>query len=308
MCILIDNQNGATLTDATIQRCVTLNPDGFGFYDCASRKLTKTINMETAAKMLSSNRPFVAHCRYATVGDVSLENVHPAVCADGSLLFQNGTIEGINVNTGENDTKAIARLLDHVKKHSRLAFLSSFDSRFVLIEPNGTIHRTGEWHESSGVLYSKKNVLEPAKRRVGYYSDFDFGTPHGGFYDEDQADSVDHIVAVYGTLKHGFGNHRLLQNSRFIGYGTTAEPYRLCVDGLPYLIRDEHDSGMPVYVEVYAVDDETMEDLDRLEGHPTFYRREQVDIDMPRGYGLSAWTYFVGEEHDNGKYHDEYVG
>lgn len=105
------------------------------------------------------------------------------------------------------------------------------------------------------------------------------------------------FVAVYGTLKRGFGNHRLLavDGAEFVDTGKTAERYPLLVNGLPYLHKVPG-VGHNVRVEVYSVDDPTMATLDRLEGHPNFYCREQIDIITDSGETIQAWIYFINRK------------
>lgn len=119
------------------------------------------------------------------------------------------------------------------------------------------------------------------------------------------------LVAVYGTLKQGFGNHRLLKNATFIGGGRTKDKYRLCINGLPYMIRGEHEDGNNVVVELYDCNPFEMYNLDLLEGHPRFYRREKVDIVLDGdGESYSSWVYFVSDNphYNNGEYVESYTG
>lgn len=102
-----------------------------------------------------------------------------------------------------------------------------------------------------------------------------------------------HRVFVYGTLRRGFRHHSLLRNARFLGAGRTKEHYALHADGLPYVIREEPVS--PIRGEVYSVSGKTLEALDRLEGHPFFYRRESVDVLADDGRSVRAWVYFYPE-------------
>ena len=85
---------------------------------------------------------------------------------------------------------------------------------------------------------------------------------------------------------------------------------RLCVEGLPYVIRGKSKLGKHVEVEVYSVDAKTLQDLDNLEGHPTFYRRDLIDVKLDTVSGTSgkitAAVYMVGNEYDNGVYHSSY--
>jgi len=82
-------------------------------------------------------------------------------------------------------------------------------------------------------------------------------------------------VFVYGTLRRGFGNHRLLAGARFLGEARTARAYRMVsLGGCPGMLA----GTSRVVGEVYEVDDETLLRLDRLEGHPYMYRREPVRL------------------------------
>jgi gamma-glutamylaminecyclotransferase len=103
-------------------------------------------------------------------------------------------------------------------------------------------------------------------------------------------------VFVYGTLLRGYGNHRLLEQGRalFLGRARTAPQYTLVSLGpFPGLIAE---GATAVHGELYAVDDETLAALDRLEGHPRFYARKRVEIagrdeDEVWGYFLPAEEY-----------------
>lgn len=95
-------------------------------------------------------------------------------------------------------------------------------------------------------------------------------------------------VFVYGTLKKGFGNHRYLESSKFLG--------RVQVRGNMYSL-----GGFPVVVltgkgtvhgEIYEVSKETLANLDRLEGYPSFYNRKQVVTSN----GMLAWVYHMSNE------------
>ena len=75
-------------------------------------------------------------------------------------------------------------------------------------------------------------------------------------------------VFVYGTLKRGFPNHEVgLAGQRFLGRFHTAEAYPLVVAGRwfsPVLLA-EPGHGHRVHGEVFAVGDDVLTDLDRLE-------------------------------------------
>lgn len=107
-------------------------------------------------------------------------------------------------------------------------------------------------------------------------------------------------VFVYGTLKKGYGNNRLLQGSSFLGKDKTKEEYILGDVGFPYAfpsyvfseITPPQDLFKPVLGEVYEVDEETFSRLDHLEGVPYHYKREVIETEG----GHSAWMYYNFDE------------
>lgn len=104
-----------------------------------------------------------------------------------------------------------------------------------------------------------------------------------------------HLVFVYGTLKRGHGNHRLLESSEFIGEAITEKPHPMYVSGLPYLMEhpNEGDAGKHVIGEMYEVNPIVLRNLDRLEGHPRLYERKLIEV---RGIDdeirRTAWGYY----------------
>ncbi|MBB5349447.1 gamma-glutamylcyclotransferase [Desulfoprunum benzoelyticum] len=104
-----------------------------------------------------------------------------------------------------------------------------------------------------------------------------------------------YLVFVYGTLKKGFSNHRLLTGAEFVGAAQTLEKFAMYYStGTPIVLKEEAVS--PIFGELYRVDEKILAALDSLEGHPDWYRREQVDIsvdDGGQGKRLeTAWLYF----------------
>jgi len=88
-----------------------------------------------------------------------------------------------------------------------------------------------------------------------------------------------HYLFVYGTLKRGFWNNRLLSDSRFIGTGKTIDQYPMVCRGVPFLINHAG-LGHRVLGEVYSVSDAVLKSTDRLEGHPDWYERKMINIEM----------------------------
>ena len=99
-------------------------------------------------------------------------------------------------------------------------------------------------------------------------------------------------VFVYGTLKRGHGNHAwFLGESKFLGTGRTAESYAMHVAyGFPTVVASP--PLYPVEGELYAVSLATLAELDRLEGHPSFYTRRLAGVTHEDGSEVEAWMYF----------------
>lgn len=102
-----------------------------------------------------------------------------------------------------------------------------------------------------------------------------------------------HLVAVYGSLRKGLGNHDVIQHTdtKFVGEDTISGWTMRSYGGFPYI----HPGDGTIKVEVYQVSDDCLkENLDVLEGYPSFYNRKKVDTK----YG-KAWIYFIeNETHD----------
>ena len=120
---------------------------------------------------------------------------------------------------------------------------------------------------------------------------------------------------MYGTLKRGFYNHRLLQEreAKFVGNASTREPMRLVLGeyGIPYLMKGEGNTAVPG--ELWEVDDAGLDALDVLEGiDEGMYERVTMDVSlMDDGGGrdetmptTSAQAYVCGPESDPCVRHD----
>lgn len=101
-------------------------------------------------------------------------------------------------------------------------------------------------------------------------------------------------VFVYGTLLAGEPNHHVLAGAKLVGEGRTEPAFELRdLGAYPGLVR----GGMHVVVgEIYEVDAPTLAALDRLEGHPSFYRRTRIIL----ADGERAWTYLLTPEQVEG--------
>ncbi len=89
-------------------------------------------------------------------------------------------------------------------------------------------------------------------------------------------------IFVYGTLKRGCSNHRHLAGQQFVGLARTAPGFRLYdLGGYPGIVANPDDRD-GVMGEIWAVDDDALQRLDRFEGvHEGLYRRETLPLLAP---------------------------
>jgi gamma-glutamylaminecyclotransferase len=97
-----------------------------------------------------------------------------------------------------------------------------------------------------------------------------------------------HLLFVYGSLKRGFSNHRLILHAAFVGDCRTERRYRLLVFGsYPALSAD---GEQEIHGELYLVDEATLADLDVFEGEA--YCRSSVAL----ADGRTAQAYLLVPE------------
>ena len=96
-------------------------------------------------------------------------------------------------------------------------------------------------------------------------------------------------VFVYGTLKQGFGNHRLLSDSKFLGIDVLQDHTLIQTPGFPYMVESKGDKARG---EVYEVDERIVRYLDALEGYPTHYQKKEVRTEG----GREVFTYYLDPE------------
>merc|ERR1712194_707097 len=96
-------------------------------------------------------------------------------------------------------------------------------------------------------------------------------------------------VFVYGTLMSGLGNNRKLEPqdisgvevSRLLGVGCTCQRFQMFAAGVPFVDPDVPHTR--IQGEVWEVSIAILERLDKLEGHPDWYFRMPVDIELKTG-------------------------
>lgn len=82
------------------------------------------------------------------------------------------------------------------------------------------------------------------------------------------------LVAVYGTLREGLRNNRYLQKSEYLGEDFLEGFLMFDLGYYPGVIK--YGKGI-IVVDVYKIDEYTLENLDQLEIEGELYKREVVD-------------------------------
>lgn len=100
------------------------------------------------------------------------------------------------------------------------------------------------------------------------------------------------LVAVYGSLREGLGNHGVIKGAEKKG-DTVIKGWDLySLGAFPFILKGNN----ALTVEVYQVDSETRQArLDALEGYPSFYDRTKVETEFGE-----AWIYFMHEMYSRG--------
>lgn len=293
MCIAIIKEGKNIISRDTLKKCSTINPDGLGIFWLDTGEIQKFRSKDF--QLLETKRPFVAHFRLASVGDVRDENIHPFRIKGDEYLFQNGT----NYNLGDvvkTDTEHLAELLRKIPKNLWRDVLELTDSRYITVNSRFKTFEVYNLHKWHRVKKGTDKALYSNKKPFQKYQYTSYTSSGGGYYSHKKNKTKGTIIGVYGTLKQGFGNHHLISESTFLGYAETIDFYPLIDRGLPYLIPDPG-YGYNVELELYEVDGKTLEAVDRLEGHPNFYKRELIEV-LDHEYNIiEAWVYFCDMEY-----------
>ena len=102
---------------------------------------------------------------------------------------------------------------------------------------------------------------------------------------------VEHKVFVYGTLLTDERNARWARDARRVAAWTNGNIYDTGY-GFPAFVKD---GETKIVGELLTVNDDGFASMDRLEGYPRLYRREQIDVFTARGGRHRAWVYIMNE-------------
>ena len=111
------------------------------------------------------------------------------------------------------------------------------------------------------------------------------------------------FLFVYGSLKKGFDNHKLLQKyAKRVGKASTVSKFAMYEDDFgnyPYLVKEPITK---VIGELYEIKrKELLDKIDEFEGAPEYYKRKKIKVKTHKGVHLAFVYIRENEEIPKGK-------
>lgn len=121
-----------------------------------------------------------------------------------------------------------------------------------------------------------------------------------------------HLVAVYGSLLTGLGNHRVMTRAEgeLLGEDTTyADFTMISLGGFPGLFKEPQGEGTKIKIEVYKVPEKgLLGPLDSLEGYsPNFPKSSMYIRELIKTTFGDAWIYIYNSRSDKDQFKDRIV-
>lgn len=123
------------------------------------------------------------------------------------------------------------------------------------------------------------------------------------------------MLFVYGTLMNNYKNNYILTNSNksiFKGCTKTMDKYSMFVmgnadgynngKGVPFVNKSISTSH--IYGEVWEINNDTLIEIDKLEGHPGWYTRENIDVIIDNNI-INVYIYINNNVDNIGYYKDD---
>lgn len=103
-----------------------------------------------------------------------------------------------------------------------------------------------------------------------------------------------HKVFVYGSLMSGMPNHARMRDAILLSKDARTENpeyelHELVEFSFPSAIRSP--MGTTLFGEVYHVSDQLLAMMDYFEGHPDFFKRQEVQIVLDGSEPFTCWIY-----------------
>jgi len=310
MCWMTVKKAGNPVNEEYVDKAQKHNKDGYGvaWYENDYVQTYKTFDYEKFKGICKAleKHTLVIHLRHTTKGNNSYANIHPFEIPSG-VMFHNGTMYKAPSTGVKSDSQGLADIISQCTyeeisdilplikpyvddKINRLVFFEDSGEIIIINDELGIYDDNGDWYSNdyhlkdegwcrSGYCNSKKK--EVAKVTSLYVAK----------------------VFVYGTLKKGGRNNKILGDSLFLGNAKTQLKWTMIGNGysFPYVLENNHKLGGYIHGEAYHVTKETLGRLDMLEGTPTHYRRNQTGIVYDSDSSVATAIMYV-KTNFNGEY------
>jgi gamma-glutamylaminecyclotransferase len=106
-------------------------------------------------------------------------------------------------------------------------------------------------------------------------------------------------VFVYGTILSGMRNNHRVNKFKFIGKAETVKQFYMtslnscCYPMVSYKAIHPSQILTTIKGEVYEINDEELQNLDHLEGHPNFYTRQIIEVNLGNDKIMSTFCYII---------------
>lgn len=192
MCLLVVKPRGVIIGDVEklCKDADSRNPDGFGFaYLSDSGKIVYEKGLYSVSRQAHiiesvGVAPAIFHWRFGTGGGVNIENCHPFVVADGSVLFHNGVFSSIPPTYNKSDTHILSQshatigeicdsVCQYIGSSNKLAWFEQGNPHPMILGIEAGTWENNVWYSN---MYWKGASSNPRRSKVVYstYDDDDF--------------------------------------------------------------------------------------------------------------------------------------
>ena len=230
-------------------------------------------------------------------------------------MFHNGTMFNAPSTYAKSDSQGLAELIGQCNyesiedimplvhpyvddKINRLVFFEDSGEIIIVNKDLGITDDNGDWYSNDYHLKDKgwcrsgcttKKLPKPKKKEIPTATKPKVAK-----------------VFVYGTLKKGGRNSRLLKDALYLGKAKTKLKWTMIGSGyhFPYVLEQNDNLGKRIQGEVYHVTTDELKRLDELEGVPSHYKKEKISVVYDTDYVLEDVTMYV-KANFNGVYTDK---
>lgn len=187
MCLIAYVPDGRELEADVYAAAFKDNNDGIGIMSrlgvvrFLGKKMLKKARRYVRTQLAPAQIEYAIHFRFATHGDVTLDNTHPFVLPDGkSYLMHNGVISWCGYDRDRSDTGVFADLLDDYPGQVNDLYLKELtsiigygnklcimnaDGTFSIVNADAGLWNNGIWYSNT---YSLPDRLDPWRHRHSY--------------------------------------------------------------------------------------------------------------------------------------------